>query len=1114
MAARFAYAVTCALLMCAAAQAEDMVRNGGFEAAHVVKAAASVDIGFGVWALGEGKLAPDKWTLNTAYPGEFSVLSAGAHSGKSFVRIRGANEQRPAHVYQPVPGLQPGTWYRVSAWVRNGSARLCFYEYYEKGPVRMPTICVCTSGPDAWSEVAGYYVPGGEGFKNASLVIAVAQGQSVDVDHVRIEELAPAAIPAGLEPITIENELIRMKLSPQATLEEFVCKETGVNYAAQGCPAPVFRAGAAWGAVPARFIRRRRDGVEIEFAEPNVTARIKIEACKRYFRFEVTDAQPADLQWLEIEFPLKKLKTQAWAFAGNYDDEFASCGFALNVQMRCSQRAIGSAVLGLRARCSARHGIKGAKMALLGSPRGQFTSVIQEVERDNGLPCPVLDGKWVRESEPVRRSYLFATGMNESDTDALIECAKVGHFQTILILKNAWLRTHGHFEINKRYFPDGRESFKRAVEKIHAAGLKAGVHVFGPSISPNDPYVTPVPDDRLLAVPCPPLAEAVDAKAKVLTLTGQPDLPPKRSRSRAFPGYYLRVGDEIVRYTDVDVGPPFRFTGCQRGACGTTASAHPADAPVRGLLAMWGFFMIDPDSTLLDEVAANFADVVNDCGLDMVYFDASDGSRNDYLDVGYYLDKCHLAYYSKFDHSVLYQTSMGTGSNLCWHIIPRSASADGHGDIKAYLDERLHSILRMRSNFVFADVGWYGLDLGSRPDRLEYVCGKCLGADGSISVQANLRILDKHPHAREIMEMVGRYERCRLADYFPEPVKAKLRAKGQEFKLFDDGKGGWTLWHAAYEPDRVITRLDGKQNVWTVQNDRKEPCRVAVEIARGARYSAGPDYDSPEAVVLEDFDDLSPYQMSKRNQYEKFVVGGGKVLTDQGPARQGVTQQLTASTEDARVGKACGVYTANNVGVHGGWTGRGKRFEKPIDLSKRRAIAFWVHGDGKSEIVYLQLRDVAGRAYDCRVQVSFKGWQLRTFPIPERKSMDWTKVDYMIFYYNNIPAKTTVTCKIDGVKALPGLAKMPVLSGMQLSVNGRPISFPGKMAAGEALTTDGLGTCTVWPGGMEPGRRVNVPQNAVKLKPGRNELGFSCNVAPGFQPDVNIRLIRLWPVEE
>ena len=74
-----------------------------------------------------------------------------------------------------------------------------------------------------------------------------------------------------------------------------------------------------------------------------------------------------------------------------------------------------------------------------------------------------------------------------------------------------------------------------------------------------NPYVTPKPDDRLACVRCPPLAAAVDAKSATLALAGQPKLPPYAPRSDAFPGFYLRIGDEIVPYRDLEWGPPPRF---------------------------------------------------------------------------------------------------------------------------------------------------------------------------------------------------------------------------------------------------------------------------------------------------------------------------------------------------------------------------------------------------------------------------------------------------------------------------------------------------------------------------------------------------------------------------
>lgn len=1096
-----------------AAPPVSLLKNGDFETVRTVTGPATGDIGFGVWKLGSNNQSPTDWALNSAYPGELAVVSEGAPSGKNFVRIRCVNGQGSAHLFQPCPSLQSGKWYRVSAWVRGGRVSFGFYEYFEKGPIRGPSVFTVTPDADKWRQVSGYYVPGGDGFKNASLAIQVPKGDAVEVDDVQVMELAAVDVPANSEPITLENDLVRMKLSPQATLVEFADKKTGQNYALPDNPIPLFKAGRAGGEMPARFLKSKGDVLEVLFADPEVKATIKVGLRKRYFTFEVVDAQPEDLEWLEMQFPVKRQQTLGWAFAANYGSEYATCCFALNFQTQGILRTHGE-VVGVGARCAAPHGIKGAKAALVGCQFPQFNSVIQEVERDNGLPCPMLDGKWVRESEPVRRSYLFATAMTEQDTDALIKYAKVGHFQTILILKDAFLKTHGHYEINTANFPDGRASFKRCADKIHAAGLKVGVHVFGPSISPNDAYVTPIPDNRLLSVPCPPLAQAVDAKSTTITLTAQPDaLPPRRTTSIAFPGNYLRVGDEIIAYNAAEVGPPFRYTGCVRGACGTKAAPHTPDDKVRGLLTMWGFFLMDPESTLLDEVTANFASLVNDCKLDFIYFDASDGSRNDYVDVQYYLDKCHISHYRKFDHDVLYQTSMGTGSNLCWHIIPRSASADGHGDIKAYLDERYDGILGMKNNFVRADVGWYGLDPGSRADRLEYICSKCLGCDGSISMQATRQILETHPFARPILEMVGEYERCRIANYFPESVKAKLREKGKEFKLMPDSKGGWKILRAAYEPERNISALDGTQNTWTLQNDLKQSCRLALDMSREVRFTAGSDYENPKAITLETFDDLTPYAMSERNDFEKFVVGGDRVLTDQGPVKKGVTQKLTTTTTDVRSGKSCAVLTATSTGPDGGWTGVGKRYQQPLDLSTQKALAFWVNGDGKMEVLKLQLWDTAGHYHDCIVRVDFKGWQLQIFSVDSKSAIDWKHVEYLLIYYNGLPEKATVTCKIDDVKALPFITTPPALSNLELTVNGKAVRLPGEIRMGQSLTTDGFGTCTLWPGGMTQGRRTTVPGTAILLKPGANEVKFSCKTPEGSSPDVSVRLVRLWPLE-
>jgi hypothetical protein len=43
---------------------------------------------------------------------------------------------------------------------------------------------------------------------------------------------------------------------------------------------------------------------------------------------------------------------------------------------------------------------------------------------------------------------------------------------------------------------------------------------------------------------------------------------------------------------------------------------------------------------------------------------------------------------------------------------------------------------------------------------------------------------------------------------------------------------------------------------------------------------------------------------------------------------------------------------------------------------------------------------------------------------------------------------------------------------------------------------------------------VRAPETAILLKPGPNDLKFSCDLPQGFSPNVTVRLVRLWPLEE
>lgn len=1089
------------------AQNEMPLTNGDFEL--VTELTPGADGLCQGWRLGDPPVIPSGWTLNTHYVGTLEVRTDDARSGERYVRLTGDPEVG-GHIYQMRDDLEVGRWYRVSAWIRGGTASLYMYEYYQERPMSTPLVAQGQAG-DEWRPIAGFYSPGPEDYRNAALAIAVAPGQTVDVDDVRLEPMPAADVAQGGEEIVLENGLARMTLSADGRLSDLRALGSDEPLAASEVPFGIFVARRGGMEAPVAAITRTGDELDVRFVDPEVRARVRVETRDDHFFFEVLEVAPADLEGLTLQFPLVRREVVAGAMNATYDDRFGIQLFGTTVNTFNSAADHGTAVRALRCNAVARHGIVGAGFALVVAPRTRFEEAIMAAERARNLPCPMLDGRWARFSDRARESYLFATGTTEADIDTLIEYAKLGGFGTIIILKNDWLTNHGHYDINLSAYPDGRDSVKHAMDRIRAAGLHAGVHVFGPSISPNDPYVTPVPHDDLAYVPCPPLAEAVDAAATTLTLTEQPMLlPPAAPRSRAFPGYYLRLGDEIVQYADVEVGPPFRFVGCVRGALGTTAAPHAAGAEVRGLLNQWGFFLVDPDSELAEEVTANFADVANYCGFDMIYFDASDGTMGPALEGWYYLNKMHLGYYTKLDHDVLYQTSNGTGSNILWHIIPRSASADGHGDIKGYLDERWPGILNQAANFTRSDIGWYYMFTNVRPDQIEYVRAKALSIDGSVSIECSRASLEALPQARRTFEMLARYERCRRAGSLPEEVLTRMQEPGRDFRLFETADG-FRVYRAVYEEPRTVDALDGEVNTWRLVNELDEPCDLGVEIVPGTRTVAYAGYEDPAALTIESFDEPADYAPSEHNQYERYVLGAHKEITATGVAMAGVTPEYALSDE-AKLGGAALAYSASNTTPEPGWTGIGRRFDPPLDLSAYAGIGLWIRGDERYEKLRVQLRDTEGHYVDEVVDIDFSGWSLHTFPL-QGQDFDASRVEYLLFYFNNIPPRRSVSILIDEVRALPDLN--PGERGVRnpvVVVNGERTVFPVTLEAGQALTCSGPDGAMFWPVGMEPGEPLDVDITHLRLQPGENTI--SIESAGAFPGDVNVLLYRMWPMEQ
>jgi len=348
----------------------------------------------------------------------------------------------------------------------------------------------------------------------------------------------------------------------------------------------------------------------------------------------------------------------------------------------------------------------------------------------------------------------------------------------------------------------------------------------------------------------------------------------------------------------------------------------------------------------------------------------------------------------------------------------------------------------------------------------------------------------------------------------PPPGAAAAQPKARDdtsLALLPGGKRGFRLMRGPYElaggEPHSVPAFDSQANTWTVTNDRPAPQRAVAAIMRTAAET-DVDFDDPQALTLETFDDLAPYEMGNGNDFEKYVIGGGKQLAACGPVREGVTQTFVSTAEGARAGR-CGVYSATNAGPAGGWAGKGKRFAPTLDLSGRAAIAFWLRGDGKREALRFQFRDVTGKYADWVIPIDFTGWRLQVVRTADRRDFDWTKTEYLIFYFNDIPAGATVALGFDDVKAIASLRPPPALVHPQLTVNDQRLTLPVSLAPGQGLTVDDQGRCTVWPLGPGKPKPVKGKCEPIVLQPGENRVALSCDTSRGFPRDTTVRLVPL-----
>ena len=903
-----------------------------------------------------------------------------------------------------------------------------------------------------------------------------------------------------------ETRYVTYIVGADGTTLHFIDKRTHKDYCSRNPGSHFARVKKAGRSYDASAVSYANGRLAVEFGESGIRAVIAVEAKEEYLTLEVmsvTGEQLEELTFAEISLDPKTISQYS----------FAGCALALN--LRTNVLEIPGPNTHLAAVCYSRLGMQGAKVAVIGCPLGELRRVMKAVVTSaKDLPHSSLGGPWALDSEINKGSYLFNFGgLSEDKVDDWIRLAESFGIDQIDFHGGSSFR-FGDCRPNPQTYPQGRASLKAVIDKLHARGIKAGLHTYAFFIDKSCPWVTPVPDPRLAKDAVFTLAQPLSQDSDTVTVLESVKDMSMITGFQVRNSVTIQIDDELITYSGVSKEPPYALTGCQRGAYGTKAAAHAQGAKVYHLKECFGLFAPDGDSTLFTEVAARTAEMFNECGFDMIYLDALDGEDVLGGDFGwYYGSKFVFELCNRLKRPALME--MSTFHHHLWYVRSRMGAWDHpNRSYKQFIDVHCATNEATQRMFLPAHLGWWAVitDPGGNvtqtertyPDDIEYLMCKCIGTDSGFSLMGvNPDTLPNLPAVQNLAGIFKRYEDLRHARYFSESVKSKLRVPGDEFTLEQAEDGKWRFRRIQYAEHKAET-TDGAA-VWTTNNRYgRQPVRLRIEGLMSAA-----SYDSSDGVILADF--------SNPNEFPERA------------AETGVTMEIKPSLDLVKAGTASGYCTASSTrpNRNGAWARVTKVFSPVFNMYERQAIGVWIYGDGQGEILNFQLKSpkhITGGIGDHYVRVDFTGW--RYFELIEleggraleyswpyitecygifREPVDYRNVETLSLWCNNLPKDRTIAWYVSPIKALP-LAKTR-LHNPKVTIAGKTIVFPVDIESGCRLEFNSMSDCKLYGPNSELIREVKPEGDVPMLEKGGNRVKLQCEVSPSVNARAYVTVI-------
>lgn len=640
---------------------------------------------------------------------------------------------------------------------------------------------------------------------------------------------------------TFESDFLRLTVDDQGQVVDLLDKANEVQYAAVDQPSPLLQIRLA-GDDP-QFISPQRmtfdnetGRITLQYGE--VRAVIQCQSKATHINFELVDISPATavdrVQWGPISTKINTTVSEVIGVVRN--DDFAIGLQVLNVKTiggpseneegRMSSRgrtAIsedwGSTLQAYtidrsRPRFATVWGEHyknmpvppipgetaiGSKIALFGCPADKVLERIGRIGVAEGLPHPIIDGKWARMNREISRAYLIID-FNEKNIEEILDFAERGGFMSVY--HGGPFKSWGHYELRNDQFPNGTEGMKAIVKAAEKRGIRIGVHTLTNFINTSDPYITPVPDPRLARTGSSVLVKDIDADQTQIEIAS----PEYFNNNKANWMRTVMIGGELIRYGRVSDAPPWKLLDCQRGAWRTKASSHKANEDI-GKLMDHPYQTFFPNFEMQHEIAIRLATFMNETGVSHLDFDGFEGCWAS--GQGTFAKEVFAkTFYDHLEKPVIVGTSQI--SPYFWRINTNTNWGEPwYGSFRGSMAEyRFNNQALYDRNFMPNMMGWFSFTSQTTVADIEWLMARNAGFDAGFALTANLGTLRNHPQCGDILDTIHTWETLRLANAFTKEQRQRMRNPDNACHLTRDDQGAYLL-HASttsrmFEHERII----------------------------------------------------------------------------------------------------------------------------------------------------------------------------------------------------------------------------------------------------------------------------------------------------------------------